>query len=57
MEYQPRKLSFHQAQKIRELYACGATQNSLAKHYSVSKQTIKSIVKGKSYVRPFTYNK
>jgi len=55
MEYQPRKLSFHQAQKIRELYDKGATQNQLARYYDVSKGTIKSIVQGKSYVREFNY--
>lgn len=57
MEYQPRKLSFYQAEKIREAYASGSTQNTLATLYGVSKQTIKSIVQGKSYVRQFTYNK
>jgi len=57
MKYQPRKLSFHQAQKIRELYDKGATQNQLARYYEVSKGTIKSIVQGKSYVREYTkYN-
>ena len=55
MEYQPRKLSFHQAEKIRELYDKGATQNQLARYYDVSKPTIKSIVQGKSYVREFNY--
>ena len=54
MEYQPRKLSFHQAEKIRELYDKGATQNQLARYYDVSKPTIKSIVQGKSYVREYT---
>lgn len=54
MEYQPRKLSFHQAEKIRELYDKGATQNQLARYYDVSKPTIKSIVQGKSYVRQYT---
>lgn len=54
MEYQPRKLSFHQAAKIRELYDKGATQNQLARYYEVSKQTIKSIVQGKTYVREYT---
>jgi len=55
MEYQPRKLSFHQAEKIRELYDKGATQNQLARYYEVSKGTIKLIVQGKSYVREFNY--
>ena len=54
MEYQPRKLSFYQAEKIRELYDKGATQNQLARYYDVSKPTIKSIVQGKSYVREYT---
>tara|TARA_R110000744_G_scaffold211758_2_gene330871 strand:- start:164 stop:355 length:192 start_codon:yes stop_codon:yes gene_type:complete len=54
MEKQQRSLSFHQAQKIRETYDKGATQNQLARYYDVSKGTIKSIVQGKSYVRPFT---
>lgn len=58
MELQPRKLSFHQAEKIRELYDKGATQNQLARYYDVSKGTIKLIVQGKSYVREYTkYNK
>ena len=58
MEYQSRKLSFHQAEKIRELYDKGATQNQLARYYDVSKPTIKSIVQGKSYVREYTkFNK
>jgi hypothetical protein len=57
MEYQPRKLSFYQAQKIKEQYAQGASQNQLARYYEVSKQTIKSIVQGKSYVREYTITK
>lgn len=54
MEFEPRKLSFYHAEKIRELYEKGATQNQLANYYNVSKQTIKSIVQRKSYVREYT---
>lgn len=48
-EWEPRKLSLHNAAKIREYYNAGATQNWLATKFSVSKQTIKSIVQGKTY--------
>lgn len=48
-EWQPRKLSMHHASLIRECYDKGATQNWLATKFEVSKQTIKSIVQGKTY--------
>ena len=46
---EPRKLSLYQAAKIREYYDQGATQRWLAAKFGVSKQTIKSIVQGKTY--------
>ena len=52
-----RKLSMHHASKIRELYDQGATQRWLATKFDVSKQTIKSIIQKKSYVRDIPYTK
>lgn len=49
MNMEPRKLSLHNAAKIRELFDQGATYNWLATKYGVSKQTIKNIVKQKTY--------
>ena len=48
-EWKPRKLSLHQAAKIREYYEQGATQNWLATKFGVSKRSIKLIVQGKTY--------
>ena len=48
-KWEPRKLSIYNAEKIREYYDQGATQNWLATKFGVSKQTIKSIVQRKTY--------
>ena len=47
---EPRKLTMIDAEKIREDYKRGATQNQLATKYSVCKETIKNIVQMKSYL-------
>jgi DNA-binding transcriptional regulator LsrR (DeoR family) len=55
---EPRKLSYHQAQKIREYYFDkGATQKQLANMYGVSQGIIKGIVQGKTYKREYVFNK
>jgi DNA-binding XRE family transcriptional regulator len=48
-EWEPRKLSLHNAEKIREYYNQGASQNWLATKFEVSKRSIKLIVQGKTY--------
>ena len=49
MEYQPRKLSYYQAEIIRELNADGIGQKKLANMYGVSRAAIKAIVQNKTY--------
>lgn len=44
-----RKLNRYQADKIREAYDKGASQNQLANLYGVCKGTIKNIVQNKTY--------
>jgi hypothetical protein len=50
-----RKLTMIDAEKIREDYERGATQNQLAAKYSVCKETIKNIVQMKSYLYDTIY--
>ena len=50
---QPRALSRYQAEKIREYYEQGATQNRLAEMFGVSKGTIKNIVQMRTYKEGF----
>lgn len=52
---EPRKLNMIQAEKVRELYHQGATQNQLAKQFGVCKETIKNIVQMKSYLSDPVY--
>ena len=52
---EPRKLTMIQAEKVRELYHQGATQNQLAKQFGVCKETIKGIVQMKSYLYDAEY--
>lgn len=45
------KLTFEQAEEIREKYATGQyTQKALAKEYDIHTKTIVRIVKGKTYI-------
>jgi|TARA_R110000744_G_scaffold53847_1_gene114735 DNA-binding XRE family transcriptional regulator len=48
-----RALSRYQAEKVREYYEQGATQNRLAIMFEVSKQTIKNIVQMRTYKEGF----
>ena len=50
---QPRALSRYQAEKVREYYEQGATQNRLAEMFGVSKGTIKNIVQMRTYKEAF----
>ena len=54
---EPRKLTMFQAEKVREMYQQGASQNQLAKIYGVCKETIKNIVQKKSYTYDKEYGK
>ena len=46
---QPRKLSQHHAEKIRELNDKGIGQKKLAEQFGVSRTAIKSILQNKTY--------
>jgi CENP-B N-terminal DNA-binding domain len=46
------KLTNGQAEEIRVRYSSGqASQNSLAKQYGVSRQTVSAIIRYKKYIR------
>lgn len=46
-----RKLSFYQAEKIREANQQGVGKQKLAALYGVSKKVISSIIEGKTYIK------
>ena len=52
-----RKLTMYEAEKIREYSEMGATYNQLAARFGVCKETIKNIVRKRSYVYDKEYGK
>jgi len=50
-----RKLTMYEAEKIREYSEMGATYNQLATRFGVCKETIKNIVRKKSYLSDKQY--
>ena len=52
-----RKLTMYQAEKIREYSEMGASYNQLAQRFGVCKETIKNIVRKKTYISDKQYGK